>query len=264
MDVCLVRPKLSSLRDTTMQTKVFALLSALALVAVGVWVGASGQPATEGIEVHGNWTIDIHDPDGTLAASHEFANALTETGDEVIPWLFFRSPVLGDAPPEDTIFVATPIWFVLAGDRGDEINPTPSPPCTTTLGGVSSLGDDLTAEPYGGDPDAAGCILGTEDLGGLEPLDGILTQRLPNLQGDDDPFSGDPAANIGLARLEGSFVASETGTIDAVETYVQLLVTVPPDGLTYEDTLRFTAADVGPYDVESGQTVTIKVDFTFS
>ena len=30
----------------------------------------------EGIKVHGHWTIDIRNPDGTLAQHHEFENAL--------------------------------------------------------------------------------------------------------------------------------------------------------------------------------------------
>jgi hypothetical protein len=259
MDVCLVRPKLSSLRGTIMQTRVFALLSALALVAVGVWVGSSGQPATEGIEVHGNWTIDIHDPDGTLAASHEFANALTDTGDELLPWLFFDEPVVGDASPEEISGMAPPVWYVFAGDRGDATDPSPGSPCAT------SLGDATGSDAYGGDPNAVGCVLTTTALDYLPEPDGILTQYLPYILDGESPFrSDDPAANVGLARLQGSFVATQTGVIDAVETYIKMLVTIHPGGAGYDDTVRFTAADVGPYDVESGQTVTIKVDFTFS
>ena len=33
----------------------------------------------EGITVHGHWTIDVRNPDGTLASHHEFENALVPT-----------------------------------------------------------------------------------------------------------------------------------------------------------------------------------------
>src|SRR5688572_18634480 len=37
-----------------------------------------GAPA-DGIKVHGDWTIEIRNPDGSLASRHEFKNALIPT-----------------------------------------------------------------------------------------------------------------------------------------------------------------------------------------
>jgi hypothetical protein len=39
-----------------------------------------GGAQTEGIKVHGQWTIDVLNPDGSLASHHEFRNALDSFG----------------------------------------------------------------------------------------------------------------------------------------------------------------------------------------
>ena len=43
---------------------------------------AAAQPgaASEGIKVHGDWTIEVRNPDGSLASRHRFQNALTTNG----------------------------------------------------------------------------------------------------------------------------------------------------------------------------------------
>jgi hypothetical protein len=46
-------------------------------------IGISAQ-AGEGIKVHGGWTIEVHNPDGTLAARHDFQNALNAEGQNVL------------------------------------------------------------------------------------------------------------------------------------------------------------------------------------
>jgi hypothetical protein len=54
-----------------------ATLAAAALVAVlclGEHISLRAQ--VQGITVHGRWTIDVRNPDGTLASHHEFDNAL--------------------------------------------------------------------------------------------------------------------------------------------------------------------------------------------
>lgn len=40
---------------------------------------SSGGPQ-EGVKVHGHWTIEVRDPDGTLVTQREFENALTPAG----------------------------------------------------------------------------------------------------------------------------------------------------------------------------------------
>lgn len=58
-------------------------------------VAAQGGPR-EGIKVQGHWTVTISNPDGTMAARHEFYNALLDTGRMFLSDLLTRSvrPVL--------------------------------------------------------------------------------------------------------------------------------------------------------------------------
>ena len=55
-------------------------LMALVLASCG---GATPEAAgpSEGIQVHGDWTIDIYNPDGTLDEHVEISNALGPNGD---------------------------------------------------------------------------------------------------------------------------------------------------------------------------------------
>jgi hypothetical protein len=51
----------------------------LALIAtLGLSLPAAAQSGpSEGIKVHGRWTIEVRNPDGTIASRHEFDNALS-------------------------------------------------------------------------------------------------------------------------------------------------------------------------------------------
>ena len=61
------------------------LASLITLLAFGTACGQASEPAPEpiasdGIQVHGHWTVTVTNPDGTLDAVHEFDNDLTEQG----------------------------------------------------------------------------------------------------------------------------------------------------------------------------------------
>lgn len=80
-----------------MRLRSIGLLSVLALVFAscgGAVPEASGP--SEGIQVHGDWTIDVYDEDGTLDQHVEFSNALT-SGGSVMATLLGGSPVHGEA-----------------------------------------------------------------------------------------------------------------------------------------------------------------------
>lgn len=49
----------------------------------------------EGIKVHGNWTIDLTNSDGTAAGHYEFENALTNHGKDILVQLLGRSCSVG-------------------------------------------------------------------------------------------------------------------------------------------------------------------------
>lgn len=58
----------------------YTVVLAAALVVAASAGSAQERGTGEGIKVHGHWTIDVKNPDGTLAAHHEFKNALQYAG----------------------------------------------------------------------------------------------------------------------------------------------------------------------------------------
>jgi hypothetical protein len=59
---------------------------------------SDGPPAgaqSEGIKVHGQWTIDIRNTDGSLASHHEFKNALDSFGATALAQMLGRQTVTG-------------------------------------------------------------------------------------------------------------------------------------------------------------------------
>lgn len=72
----------------------------------------------EGIKVHGHWVIEVRNPDGRLAARHEFENALESTGGSALANFIGRQNVPG-------------LWqIVLNGNPNPCIDPSNAPhPC---------------------------------------------------------------------------------------------------------------------------------------
>lgn len=68
--------------------KLLGLGMAVALMVVacggGPTVEAAGSPLGNPIAVHGDWTIEVYNPDGTLDERHEFSNALTPSGSRAL------------------------------------------------------------------------------------------------------------------------------------------------------------------------------------
>ena len=60
-----------------------ALLT-ITTILVGCSQAAAPEPvASDGIQVHGHWTVTVTNPDGTVDAVHEFENALTGTNGSI-------------------------------------------------------------------------------------------------------------------------------------------------------------------------------------
>ena len=58
-------------------------ITVITLLALGTgcaWISPSSETTSDGIQVHGHWTVTVTNPDGTLDAVHEFDNALTGYG----------------------------------------------------------------------------------------------------------------------------------------------------------------------------------------
>ena len=60
----------------------------------GIGPAGSSNGSSEGIQVHGEWTIDIREPDGRLVSHHEFSNALGTNGS-----VFLARVLSGDLAP---------------------------------------------------------------------------------------------------------------------------------------------------------------------
>lgn len=101
----------------------------------------------ENIVVHGHWTIEIRDPDGTLVESREFENALMTDGDERLVDYLARQYSVGG-------------WVIQAGNNTEENNPfyDPGNPGINTFCWIYESGGP-TSEPYQFD----GLTIGTGD-----------------------------------------------------------------------------------------------------
>jgi hypothetical protein len=66
------------------------ILTAIVAAAV-LSLAAPAAQSREGIKVHGDWTIEVRNPDGTLVGRHEFKNALVAgAGDVALAGLLGR------------------------------------------------------------------------------------------------------------------------------------------------------------------------------
>ncbi|MBC8273346.1 MAG: hypothetical protein H8E40_00025 [Chloroflexi bacterium] len=59
---------------------VIVLLAGVVAAGSAAWPIESGGGTQEGIKVHGHWTIEVSDPDGTLVERREFDNAFVDSG----------------------------------------------------------------------------------------------------------------------------------------------------------------------------------------
>lgn len=105
-----------------MKTRLTGLLTLVLIAALGAPPPAGAQNGpSEGIKVHGHWTIDVRNPDGTLVSHHEFENAIVPSG------LTTLARILGgrEAPGPWTITVT--------GQGGPCVHPQNGSPQACTL-----------------------------------------------------------------------------------------------------------------------------------
>lgn len=106
-------------------------------IASTCFAQAAAPPAgpDEAIKVHGDWVIVVKNPDGTVAARHEFQNALVPNGATLLTQLLAQDTTSGE-------------WLVSLASAGQQCNPITNFACVITQGrsnrqGVNST--DLTA-----------------------------------------------------------------------------------------------------------------------
>jgi len=87
------------------------LLAALTLAFAAIALNPTPVAAQEreGIQVHGRWVVEVHDPDGTLVKRLEFDNALAPGGAQLLAQYLTGSSAAR--------------WVVELGNYGGSINP---------------------------------------------------------------------------------------------------------------------------------------------
>ena len=87
--------------------KKLLLASLITLLAFGTACGQAAEPepvASDGIQVHGHWTVTVTNPDGTVDAVHEFENALAEFSADLLTALISDQspgPIIWHIAPSD-------------------------------------------------------------------------------------------------------------------------------------------------------------------
>jgi hypothetical protein len=117
--------------------------AALSLVLAVTPASAQSSGAPEGIKVHGDWTLTIRNPDGSLAAVHEFKNALAFDGASILARLLGGAAVAGP-------------WIIYLGTS---TNVCPTINCTIGEPAVGGTSADLTRSVPSTGPDAGKLVL---------------------------------------------------------------------------------------------------------
>jgi hypothetical protein len=206
--------------------------------------GAAGKTGDEGgkegIKVHGHWTIDVKNPDGTLAQHHEFENSLQLEGAATIIQLITGI----DVPSDMGIGVTSP-----AGQ---------TPPC-----GVSQQNICLMVRSLKDEPGTSFCI--------------SLAQCSVNLTSAIN-LASQPYSLTYSGSFQASFAGSITGVESVLGTCnltpAISAETTSPAGCTAETGFPpagsttgfayFSATTISAVAVTTGQIVQVSVAFTFS
>jgi hypothetical protein len=189
---------------------------------------AASDGSHQGIKVHGHWTIEVRNPDGTLVSHRELENALiqgTASGSGAIAALLGRANTAG-------------FWQVgLSGGAGGTAN--------ACSGGAGAFTVCYIAEPS------------DTGIGGGLGVAKTLTVSAPT--------SG---ANAGQLVLAGAMAAPATGTITSVITNLELCAPSVPlggcNGSNNSSSPFITSATFSSISVVAAQTIQVTVVLSFS
>ena len=99
---------------------VVVLLAGVVAAGSAAWPIESGGETQEGIKVHGHWTIEVSDPDGTLVERREFDNALHEEyGALALARVLARNRTVAFWEIELTSYAILPYFKVDIQEAGD-------------------------------------------------------------------------------------------------------------------------------------------------
>lgn len=166
-----------------MKWRLIALAATLALVVTAC--GTSGAPEAsgtpEGVTVHGHWTIDLIDKDGSLKIRHEFDNALDSRGGDFLAELLAGNTTIGQ-------------WKIIADESSGNspCGDASAQPCWIVESGAAGVSDNLTVSSASGVVTLAGDFVATRD-GVINRVATWLSQCSPTFA----PSScGNPTTNV--------------------------------------------------------------------
>jgi len=198
----------------------------------------SGNGSHEGIKVHGHWTIEVRNPDGTLVTHREFENSLSQsTGGALLASLLNSH---GQLPNGGGGLAGVPPFY-----WGVVLNGTPGP-CGS----------------------GAACII-------AQALSAAKANCNPFVPDSQSLTAAAPAAsspNAGSFVLSGTVVATTNSSITGVGTKELANVAVDPSNCTVPllfggvgvALYQFTDASISPINVVAGQTIAVTVIISFS
>jgi hypothetical protein len=151
-----------------------------------VVTGSASGPA-EGIEVHGHWTIEVRDPDGTLVERREFENAFL--GSSLLVEILGRSSTPGD-------------WEIMTDSLTkvcEQPAGTPTQHCRilepTGPGTGNNMFKNLVVTVVGTNLELAGSLIAQLN-GTIDGVNTSLHNCLPSVAPENCPGAGIGGANI--------------------------------------------------------------------
>ena len=109
------------------QLLAIAFITLLALGMGCAWISPSSQAASDGIQVHGHWTMTVSNPDGSVDAVHEFDNALLSSGRNLLARLltgeYFVDKVPESVlnwPPPTSDSTTSPGWYIILKNQSSK------------------------------------------------------------------------------------------------------------------------------------------------
>jgi hypothetical protein len=216
----------------------------------------SGDGSHEGITIHGHWTIEVHNPDGSLVRHVEFENSL-DAGFST------PNPTAGQ-PPIVVPGGAAYLSAVLSGQWSAPVVPDFWGIILVGPSGLSNLTNlsTTTNAPCVG-PQLAACIIEPVTVSACgSPVASLSCNLSVTALGTSPAFTG--------IRLTGSVSATQIGQISTVATLIgnlTCLASVPNCLPTSVVTASFTSSTNfpgAPIAVVAGQTIAVTVVISFS
>jgi hypothetical protein len=206
----------------------------------------------EGITVHGHWTIEVRNPDGSLARRVEFENSLD-------PGFTTANPTAGQPPlviPGGAAYLSA----LLTGQWAAPVSPTSWQIALVGPGGLPNL---TTSDPNApcNVGQVAACVIGPPGCGA--PTPGLSCNLSVAALGATPHFTG--------IRLSGSVAAVQNGQVVTVATFIIPLTCVVastpsclPSGVSSASFTSSTNFPGAPISVIAGQTIGVTVNISFS